>query len=249
MRLRDDFKFYDKDAVNLVALIVMLFLSDEVGAKDIDYKKIVEYKATQFRSLVNGNYNITPETLMMYLSCPIGVENANDIKTFGIRTEDAPGNGKINMHLSKMILYRALQNNYFLDKIFDDEMDDIDTLPTKSDYLDVIAPSLLNEPALLYYLFFTGRGEEFTKIFNKTKKDDEDKDNMDKLTSFESGTFDGEETIKELTSTVTQGKENASQLLKDFVTSDKLAISILEEKKKQNEEPQAPAVGPVMTFN
>lgn len=239
MRLRDDFKFYDKDAVNLVALIVMLFLSDEVGAKDIDYKKIVEYKATQFRSLVNGNYNITPETLMMYLSCPIGVENAKDINTHGIRTNGGAGNGKINMHLSKMILYRALQNNYFRDKIFDDEMDDIDTLPTKSDYLDVIAPSLLNEPALLYYLFFTGRGEEFTKIFG----------DIEKLKSFESGMFDGDKTIKELTSTVTQGKENASQLLKDFVTSDKLAISILEEKKKQNEEPQAPAVGPVMTFN
>ena len=239
MRLRDDFKFDDKHAVNLVAFMVMSFLVDDVGAKDIDYRKVIEYKATQFRSLVNGNYDITPDTLMMYLTCPIGVENANDIKTFGIRTENAPGNGKINMHLTKMILFRALENNYFRDQIFDDEMDDIDTLPTSGDYLDVIAPSLLKEPELLYYLFLTGRGDKFTEIFG----------DIDKLTSFESGTFDGEKTIKELASNVTQGKNNGSELLKDFVRSDKIAISLLEEKKKQNEEPQAPATGPVKTFN
>ncbi|MBR4830756.1 MAG: hypothetical protein IKZ96_03210 [Bacilli bacterium] len=220
MKLRD-YRFESKEDLNSVACCVLTYFCKDINAKDVDYSSISEYKVKQLNKLTGDNYDITPENLMMYLSCPVGVEDVNDISTFGIRTSGELPNGRINMHLSKMILCRALLENASLDtyeKIVDSE--DVGTdrlqLPDTSDYLDCYVSSLLREPELLYYLFFTGRGEEFTRLFADSEF----------LKKLEDGSFKPNEIFSRLSPYRSAIKETP-QLLKDFAKEDELRIKSL----------------------
>ena len=225
MKLRE-YKFESKEELDLVASSVLAYLGIYICPEDINFTSMVYYKFDQLDSLLDGKYNITPEDLMMYLSCPIGVENNNDIKNFGLRTDKEAGNGKINMHFSKMLLLQSFlatgADEEYQDRIFDYELDQPDTLLNSSDYLDLYAPSMLDEPVLLTYLFLTGRGNEFTRIYR----------DVDFLKKLENGSFTGDE-IKERFPKVSKGKDKASELLKSFVKEDILKIEKLNKEKQE----------------
>ena len=83
---------------------------------------------------------------------------------------------------------------------------------------------MLREHELLYYLFFTGRGEEFTKIYADTTF----------LKRLEDGTFKEDDILKRIP-TVRPGKSEASSLLKNLFTEDLLRIKSLSEEKSIKE--------------
>ena len=221
MKLKN-YRFESKEELNYVASCILSYFGKDINPSDIDYTPIIEYKIDQLDSLLGDEYNITPDDLMMYLSCPIGVQSTNDINTFGIRTNSGSGNGKINMHLSKMILFRSMMGESVdtFDKLFDDELNDIDRLPTNDDILDAYVPSMLKEPELLCYLFFTGRGEEFTRIYADTSF----------LKKLEDGSFSFSE-IDARTPKFREGKTESSSLLKNLVKEDLIRIKSLKEEK------------------
>lgn len=217
MKLKD-YKFESKDELNSVASSVLSYFGKTINPVDIEYAPIIEYKVRQLKSLLGDEYNIDSKDLMRYLSYPIGVQNLDDSDTFGIRTNKGSGNGKINMHLSKMILFRSMEDDQsvLFDRLFDTELDDIDRLPGREEYLDCYVPSMLREPELLCYLFFTGRGEEFTKLFGDTAF----------LTRLEDGSFKPYE-IEDRMPRFREGKSEASPLLRSLVKEDLLRIKSL----------------------
>lgn len=236
MKLRDGYKFESLGERNLVIASVLDYFAEKVNAKDVDYTQVAKYKAEQVMRMLGNTYNISPSDLMMYLTLPVGVEDINEKPNFGIRTSGELPNGRINMHLTNRILQDSLFGNSLQDKLFDDELGEITKVINSDDYLDYIATSLLKEPALLYYLFFTGRGEEFNRIFN----------DPDLLKSFEDSSFNGDEVVHKMTG-FQKRKENGSQLLKDFVKKDNMTIEII--MNKSNTVPEVQSQGPVKSFN
>lgn len=219
MKLRE-YRFESFEELNEVARCVLSLFKNRVSPSDIDYTPIVNYKIEQLYNLLEDRYDITPERLMMYLTCPIGVESTDDITNFGIRTNSNPSNGRINMHLTKVTLQRALllshgeEYDELYDKIIDSEEDIANTLPSSEDYLNIYAPSMLEETELLYYLFMTGRGSDFTEVYG-------DNEFLKKL---EGGLFTGEEILDRMPE-VKKGKRKSSVTLKGFVREDLIKIS------------------------
>lgn len=218
MKLRE-YKFESFEELNEVALCILSLFKNRVSPSDIDYTPIVNYKVEQLYNLLGDSCDITPERLMMYLSCPIGIEDVDDISNFGIRTNSNPSNGRVNMHLSKMMLQRALllahgeEYDELFDKIIDSEADIANTLPSSEDYLNTYAPSMLEDTDLLYYLFMTGRGKEFTEIYG----DDEF------LKKLEGGLFTGEEILDRMPE-VKKGKTASSRKLKELYKEDLIKL-------------------------
>ena len=127
--------------------------------KGTSFEPIIDYKRKQVYSLLDGKYDISCQELMMLLSCPLDIERKEDIRTFGIRAEEFPQNGKLNLALSESILYNAI-----LESMNDPELEDKPvTLPTKYETLKFYSESMLGNPSLLIYLFMTGKAKEFTE--------------------------------------------------------------------------------------
>ena len=224
MKVRD-YKFESREELDTVANTVLLFNGTFLRPEDVDYSSLIFYKMDQLDKLLDGKYDITPRDLMMYLSCPVGVENKNDITSFGIRTTNFPGNGRLNMFLSDKMLFHSLVgfevNESYLEKIFDFELDKPAKLVNKDDLLDYYAPSMLEDSSLLYYLFLTGRGEEFTRVFDDTTF----------LNKIEKGEFT-EEDIKKKMPEHKSSKSKASEKLKKLVSEDICHIEYLSKEKE-----------------
>lgn len=239
MKLNDSFKFESLQERNKVIASVLAYFAFEINARDTDYSEISKYKNAQVKRMLGDNYDVSPADLMMYLTLPIDVEDINTKPNFGIRTSGELPNGRINMHLTNKILFDALfGQTELLDRIFEEEPL---ILTNQGDYLDYISTSLLKEPALLYYLFFTGRGEDFNNIFG----------NPALLKSFEDGTFDGDAVVKKMTG-FKKGKEYGSPLLKSFVEKDLVTIQKMNNKLNSNTltgGTMDPSDSPVKRFN
>ena len=224
MKVRD-YKFESKEELDLVANTVLLFNGTLLRPEDVDYSSLVFYKQKQLEKLLDGKYDITPRDLMMYLSCPIGIENKNDITNFGIRTSSIPGNGRLNMFLSDKILFHSLVgfevNEEYIERVFDFELDRPTKLVNKDDLLEYYAPSMLEDSSLLYYLFLTGRGEEFTRVYNDTPF----------LSKLEKGEFTEEDIKKRMPEHISD-KSKASDRLKRYVDEDKYHIEYLSREKE-----------------
>ncbi len=242
MKLNDSFKFESLQERNKVIASVLAYFAFEINARDLDYSEISKYKNAQVKRLLGDNYNISADVLMMYLTLPIDVEDISTKPNFGIRTSGELPNGTINMHLTNKILKDALfGQTELIDRIFEDE--DPLTLMGKGDYLDYISTSLLKEPALLYYLFFTGRGEDFNQIFGDSKL----------LKSFDGPeeTFNGDAIVHKMTG-FKKAKESASPLLRSFVEKDLVTIQKMNNKLNSNTltgGTMNPSDSPVKKFN
>ena len=176
MKLKS-YRFKSYEEIAEVASSVLTYYTSTICPSDIKYNPIADYKNIQLFKLLDGRYDITPEDLMQYLSCPIGLEDPKDINSnFGLRVKDVlPSNGTINTHLSKMILVNALlahvsdKNDYLIDSIIDFELDEEpekrEVLPSKDELLDYYVQGMLPDTDLLYYLFLTGNGKKFTEEF------------------------------------------------------------------------------------
>ncbi|MBR2603600.1 MAG: hypothetical protein IKE10_01050 [Bacilli bacterium] len=127
-----------------------------------DYTLFLDYKKSQVHKLTEGKDKLLLKDIMRYFSCPLDVESEEDITNFGLYVPDShPTNGRLNMILSEQLLNAALDYD---PKDTDEEV----TLINVNDIIGHNASGLLENVSLLFHLFITGRGKEFTQLFGDT---------------------------------------------------------------------------------
>ena len=172
MEYINDATKFDREHANMIVDMVLNFFSTQrPSSKSEEYKPIlnqfdtiINYKRDQVASLMDGKESFTLENVMMYLSCPLDVKTSDEISNFGIRTSEPPLTGRLNEYLARCIVKNAI----ILDGVpaFEDE---VDTKPlqliTIEDMINLMASSMLPNRGLLIYMYMTGKGKEFTKLF------------------------------------------------------------------------------------
>lgn len=186
----------------------------------VDVSSILDYKKDQVKKFVGEATEIAVGTLMEYLSCPLAVEDKDNMFNHGLITLTFPRNVKLDEAISNTIMYNAIVRTtpYY-------EYTGPVTLPNKEDALKCYGTQLIGNSSLLVYLFMTGRGDEFKEVFGDT----------DFLEKIESGQFD-EFSLKEVVNArKTEGKELDSNF-RTLITSDLSFVKAKKEAEKKQEE-------------
>lgn len=132
-----------------------------------NFNTIIQYKREQVEKLIKGKKTFEWQDVMKYVSCPLDVETSKEIDNYGLKTKEYP-NGVLNESLSRNILkYALMYRDIYLPDGLPDDMNV--TLPCTQDVIDHFSPNMIKNNALLVYMFMTGRGKEFAKLFGNNK--------------------------------------------------------------------------------